>query len=165
MSEPFLGEIRLFANNYAPSGWMECNGQLLQINGNQALYSLLGSVYGGDGVTTFALPDLRGRVPIHVSPSIPLGQKAGEETHILTANEMPMHTHGVSASSVLGTNAEPEQNVWANQVGLYSTQAANAAMNAGSVSNAGSSQPHNNMQPYLAVNFYIATTGIFPSRN
>lgn len=99
MAEPFLGEIRLFSINYAPEGWAPCNGQMLPINTNQALYSLLGNVYGGDGVTTFALPDLRGRVPIHVSPSYPLGVSAGEETHTLTISEMPTHHHQVQGSS------------------------------------------------------------------
>ncbi len=96
MSEPFLGEVRLFANNYAPRGWMFCEGQILNINQNQALYSLLGAVYGGDGVTTFALPDYRGRTPIHVSSTIPLGTAQGEANHTLTINEMPQHTHQVA---------------------------------------------------------------------
>lgn len=166
MSEPFVGEIRLFANNYAPRGWAACNGQTLPINGYQALYSLLGNVYGGNGTTEFALPDLRGRVPIHFSNNHPLGQKAGEEAHTLTVGEMPAHNHLVQASSENGVDSQPNQNVWsATQTGLYNTQASNAKLNAGAVSQAGESQPHNNMQPYLTVNFYIATEGIFPSRN
>ena len=172
MSEPFIGEIRMFANNYAPRGWMFCEGQILQINQNQALYSLLGNVYGGDGQTTFALPDLRGRVPIHVSPTIPLGTAQGEAAHTLTVNEMPQHTHQVSASSANAASLSPVGNTWAVavnednvQVPLFEAAANLVQMNAGSISATGKSQPHTNMQPYLVTNFAIAIQGIFPSRN
>lgn len=165
MSEPFLGEIRLFANNYAPRGWMFCEGQILQINQNQALYALLGSVYGGNGVTTFALPDYRGRIPIHVSSTIPLGTAQGEAAHTLTINEMPQHTHQVSASSNVASSASAINNAWAAADNAYGEAASMVPMNANSLSTAGSSQPHNNMQPYLVVNYAIAIQGIFPSRN
>lgn len=165
MSEPFLGEIRLFANNYAPRGWMFCEGQILQINQNQALYSLLGAVYGGNGVTTFALPDYRGRVPIHVSSNIPLGTAQGEAAHTLTINEMPQHTHQVSASSNIGTTEDPTGNSWAVADSLYDAPGTMVAMSSNAIGTAGGSQPHENMQPYLVLNYAIAIQGIFPSRN
>ncbi|WP_068777717.1 phage tail protein [Paenibacillus sp. FJAT-26967] len=166
MSEPFVGEVRLFANGYAPRGWMYCEGQILQINGNQALYSLLGNVYGGNGVTTFALPDYRGRVPIHVSSTIPLGTAAGEAAHTLTVSEIPQHTHQVQASSTSASDPSPLNNVWAAANGsVYDPAATMIQMNSGAIGQAGGSQPHNNMQPYLSLNFAIAIQGIFPSRN
>ncbi|MGO0060369.1 phage tail protein [Brevibacillus fluminis] len=165
MSEPFVGEIRLFANNYAPRGWMFCEGQILQINQNQALYSLLGNVYGGDGITTFALPDYRGRVPIHVSPNIPLGTAQGEENHTLTINEMPQHTHQVNASSNLASTPLPGGNAWAAVDNTYDPASTMVQMNAGAIGITGGSKPHSNMQPYLVMNYAIAVQGIFPSRN
>ncbi|MFB4327174.1 phage tail protein [Paenibacillus sp. CR_12] len=165
MSEPFVGEIRLFANGYAPRNWMYCEGQILPINGYQALYSLLGNVYGGDGVNTFALPDYRGRVPIHVSSTLPLGLSSGEEQHTLNQNEMPQHTHQVSASSNTASAVSPAGNAWAAVDNVYDPPAAMVQMNAQSISTSGGSQPHSNMQPYLVLNYAIAVTGIFPSRN
>ncbi|ARU60748.1 phage tail protein [Tumebacillus avium] len=165
MSEPFVGEVRLFANNYAPRGWMFCEGQILQINQNQALYSLLGNVYGGDGVTTFALPDYRGRVPIHVSPTIPLGTSQGEAAHTLTVNEMPQHTHQVSAASANAADPSPSGGVWSSQLNGYSPAAQLVAMDVEAIGVTGGSQPHENMQPYLVLNYAIAIQGIFPSRN
>ncbi|MGE5704361.1 MAG: phage tail protein [Clostridia bacterium] len=165
MSEPFVGEIRLFANNYAPRGWMFCEGQILQINQNQALYSLLGTVYGGNGVTTFALPDYRGRVPIHVSQTIPLGTAQGEAAHTLTINEIPQHTHQVSASSNTPSSPYPANNAWAATDNTYDPAATMVTMNANAIGTAGGSQPHNNMQPYLVLNYAIAVQGIYPSRN
>ncbi|MEW4425933.1 tail fiber protein [Paenibacillus pabuli] len=165
MSEPYLGEVRLFANNYAPRGWMFCEGQILQIQGNQALYSLLGSVYGGDGRTTFALPDYRGRVPIHVSANIPLGTAKGENSTTLTINEMPQHTHEVSGSSNPASDLSPSNNVWAAADNLYDPPATMESMDSSAISTSGGSQPHDNMQPYLVVNYAIAIQGIFPSRN
>lgn len=164
MAEPFIGEIRLFSIHFEPQGWAPCNGQLLSINSNQALYSLIGNVYGGDGVTNFALPDLRGRVPIHVSPSLPLGTKAGEENHILTINEMPSHQHQVQGSSSSAELTSPQGNVWANHNGLYAS-GPTIDMNPASLTSTGGEQPHNNMQPFLTVQFCIATQGIYPSRN
>jgi microcystin-dependent protein len=165
MAEPFLGEIRLFSLSYAPRGWALCNGQTLSISTNQALFSLLGTVYGGDGITTFKLPDLQGRVPIHVSTTIPQGQAAGETSHTLTVNEMPMHTHQVQASSTPAATADPTNGVWADVSSPYGVPDSLTTMNQASISAAGGSQPHANMQPYLAVNFCIATSGIYPSRN
>ncbi len=164
MAEPYLGEVRLFAMNYAPRYWLSCEGQLLPINQYQALYALLGTVYGGDGVKTFALPDLRGRVPIHVGPSLPLGTKAGEVTHSLTVNEIPQHTHQVYGSSNLASVPSPKGNVWAQKDNLYA-DGPTVTMNSAALSSAGGGQANNNMQPYLAVHFCIATQGIFPTRN
>ncbi|MFF2158149.1 phage tail protein [Paenibacillus chitinolyticus] len=165
MSEPFVGEIRVFANGYAPRGWAFCEGQTLSIQTNQVLYSLIGNVYGGDGVKNFKLPDLRGRVPIHVSASTPYGQSAGEDAHTLTVSEMPQHTHQVSGSGNTASAFTPANNVWAETSALYGPLEAPVQMNYDALSAAGQSQPHSNMQPYLAVNFAIALTGIYPSRN
>lgn len=176
MSEPFLAEVRIVGFNFAPRGWAFCDGQILPINQNQSLYSLLGTTYGGDGRTSFALPDLRGRTPIHVGRSNGggehvLGSKAGEETHTLSAAEMPQHTHQAKVSADLGTSASPENNLWAQvtaTVGnLYADPgqtAPNAAMN-NPVLNVGGGQAHNNMQPTLVLNYCIALQGLFPSRN
>ncbi|WP_433944209.1 phage tail protein [Paenibacillus sp. SN-8-1] len=165
MSEPFVGEVRLFANNYAPKGWMFCEGQILNINQNQTLYSLLGAVYGGDGVTTFALPDYRGRVPIHVSQTIPLGTSQGEAAHTLTVNEMPQHTHQVSASSNPASTGSPTGNSWAVFDNAYNPPATMVQMSSSAIGVSGGRQPHNNMQPYQCLNYAIAIQGIFPSRN
>lgn len=161
MSEPFLAEVRLFSFGFAPKGWAQCNGQLLPINQNLALYSLLGTTYGGNGTTTFALPDLRGRAPIH-SHSIPLGYRAGEETHTLTLSEMPMHTHQAMASGAAANATTPVNNFWGSQtpVNVYGNALNVPMLPLGA---AGGNQPHNNMQPYLVLNFCIALTGIFPS--
>lgn len=164
MAEPYLGEVRIFPISYAPKGWLSCEGQVLQIQQYQALYSLLGTVYGGDGITTFALPDLRGRVPIHVSSSLRLGTKAGEAAHTLTTNELPQHTHQAYGSSNPATTTSPQGNVWAQANGLYAT-GATVAMNSAALSTTGGGQAHNNMQPYLAVRFCIATQGIYPTRD
>ena len=170
MAEPFLSEIRIFSFDYAPRSWAMCNGQLLPINQNQALFSLLGTTYGGDGRVNFALPDLRGRVPNHFGNTLILGQRGGEAAHTLSVSEMPTHTHFLSANLAAGnanTNATlgpPAGNYWANTgKSHYSTSAPNAAMHPSAVSNVGGSQPHTNMQPYLALNFCIALQGVFPS--
>lgn len=175
MSEPFLAEVRIVGFNFAPRGWAFCDGQILPINQNQSMYSLLGTTYGGDGRTSFALPDLRGRTPIHVGSSNGQshrqGQKSGEETHTLSAAEMPQHSHPGQASADLGTSASPQNNLWAqvtNTVGfLYADPGQSAPTNAlnSPVLNVGGGQAHNNMQPYIAVNFCIALQGLFPSRN
>lgn len=158
--------------NFAPRGWAFCDGQILPINQNQSLYSLLGTTYGGDGRTSFALPDLRGRTPIHVGRSNGggdhrLGQKSGEETHTLSANEMPSHRHAWKASSSDGNSSTATGHVLAREVGeLYRDSPPNQLnMNSASVSNVGGGQAHENMQPYIAVNFCIALQGLFPSRN
>lgn len=171
MSEPFLSEIRMVGFDFAPRGWATCDGQILPINQNQSLYSLLGTIYGGDGRTSFALPDLRGRTPIHFNSAHPQGQKAGEEAHVLDANEMPAHTHVLQASGAAATQGTPTGNLLAMpalSVGAaYSTTAEtqDVSLGASSIANAGSGQGHNTMQPYLTVNFCIALQGLFPSRN
>ncbi|MEK5232996.1 tail fiber protein [Lysinibacillus sp. FSL K6-0232] len=166
MSEPFLGEIRLFSFGGVPSGWMRCDGQILQINTHQALYSLLGATYGGNGVSTFALPDLRGRVPVHVGNGVTLGQKAGEEVHILTIHEMPAHTHVVNGSSESATLRAAAGHVWgASLKDSYEAAQPNTQMNMQALSTTGNSQPHQNMQPFSVVNYCIAITGIYPTRN
>ena len=167
MSEPFLGEIKIISWNYAPKGWALCNGQQLPINQNQALFSLFGTMYGGNGQTTFALPDFRGRVPIHVGAGFTQGQAGGESAHTLTQSEMTQHFHVLNGSSANANNFSPANNpVWAksNQV-LYAPPSSLVAMNAGSVTNTGGSQPHENKQPFLVLNFIVALQGIFPSRN
>lgn len=171
MSEPFLAEVRIVGFNFAPRGWAFCDGQILPINQNQSLYSLLGTTYGGDGRTSFALPDLRGRTPIHVGRSNggghhTLGQKSGEETHTLAANEMPQHTHVAQASSADGTTPVPDGHVLAQTPSrIYNDPTNLNELRSGTVTNVGGGQAHNNMQPYLAVNFCIALQGLFPSRN
>jgi microcystin-dependent protein len=168
MASPFLGQIQIFGFNFAPRGWAFCNGQLLSISQNTALFSLLGTTYGGNGQTTFALPNLQGRVPMHVGQGPGLtnrtqGEVAGTETHTLNANEMPVHTHTARASSGDASDTTPVGNVLAGG-GAYAA-APNQAMNALAITTAGGSQPHNNLQPYLVLNFCIALQGIFPSRN
>lgn len=167
MSEPYLAEIRIISFNFPPKGWAFCNGQLLPINQNQALFSLLGTTYGGNGSTNFALPDLRGRVPIHFGNSASLGERAGEESHTLINNEMPGHTHPVGAVANPATLlSSPVSNLWATS-GTYTIFGAspNVSMAAAIISPAGSTQPHQNLPPYLTVNFVICLAGIFPSRS
>jgi len=164
MSDPFIGEIKMISWNFAPKGWAFCNGQLLPINQNQALFSLLGTMYGGDGRTTFALPDLRGRSPVHMGSGLTQGEKGGETAHTLIMSEMCAHTHVAQASSGAPTQGTPANNVWAALPGSYSASP-NATMNQTSDAPAGGSQPHENMQPYLVINFIIALIGIYPSRN
>ena len=166
MAEPFLSEIRIFSFSYNPQGWAKCDGQLLPINQNQALFSLLGTTYGGNGQTNFALPDLRGRVPIHVGGGLVLGQKAGEETHTLIVSEMPTHTHQAKASANGPTVPPPTSNFWASNTGFtpYGTTG-DTAMSPQAIGNAGGSQPHENRSPYLTLNCCIALQGIFPSPN
>lgn len=175
MSEPFLAEIRIVGFNFAPRGWAFCDGQILPISQNQSLYSLLGTTYGGDGRTSFALPDLRGRVPIHVGSSngsIHLeGSKGGEETHTLSAAEMPQHNHEAFATNEPADLSVPDSNLLAQtptSVGpIYSDAGAqlNVDLASSAVLNVGGGQAHENMQPYLAINFCIALQGLFPSRN
>ncbi|MEM6455609.1 MAG: tail fiber protein [Acidobacteriota bacterium] len=173
MSEPFLAEIRIVGFNFAPRGWAFCDGQILPINQNQSLYSLLGTTYGGDGRTSFALPDLRGRTPIHVGRSNGggdhmLGQMSGEETHTLAGNEMPQHDHGFQASNDQ-VNFPGSQGSFFGRGGAgdlqYADPAGLSGLKSGTVTNVGGGQAHNNMQPYLAINFCIALQGLFPSRN
>jgi len=169
MSEPFLAEIRMVGFNFAPRGWAFCDGQILPINQNQSLYSLLGTTYGGDGRTSFALPDLRGRTPIHVGEGHREGEKSGEETHTLSGNEMPSHSHPFNAINepASGRTDQPANQFLSKAASdLYSTEIGNLVpLGSGSVVNAGGGQAHENMQPFLALNFCIALQGLFPSRN
>jgi microcystin-dependent protein len=164
MSDPFIGEIKMVSWNFPPKGWAFCNGQLLPINQNQALFSLLGTMYGGNGQTTFGLPDLQGRSPVHTGSGLTQGQKGGESAHTLIMTEMCAHTHVAQASSGAPTQGTPANNVWAALPGSYSANADNT-MNQTLDAPVGGSQPHENMQPYLVINFIIALIGIYPSRN
>ncbi len=169
MSEPFLAEVRIVGFNFAPRGWAFCDGQILPINQNQSLYSLLGTTYGGDGRTSFALPDLRGRTPIHVGNGHQQGQKSGEEHITLSAVELPQHDHTLQATSAAADQFTPAGNLLATVDAtfddLYTTPGNLKNMASGTVANVGGGQGHENMQPYLAVNFCIALQGLFPSRN
>jgi microcystin-dependent protein len=166
MAQPYVGEIRMFAGNFAPAGWMLCEGQLMPISENETLFQLIGTTYGGDGESTFALPDLRGRLPMHQGGGYVLAQTGGVEEVTLTAAQIPSHQHAFLGSSNNATSNTP-----ANQVvgaltsfDLYRPAATpTTAMAAASVNSVGGSQPHSNMQPYLCVNFIISLFGIFPS--
>ncbi|MGG4142652.1 tail fiber protein [Paenibacillus algorifonticola] len=171
MSEAFIGEIRMFAGNYAPQGWAKCEGQILSISENETLYMLLGTTYGGDGMSTFGLPDLRGRLPIHKANNYPLGMKAGSESVTLLTNQLPFHTHVPIATQTAGSASSPQNNTWA-KAAVYSTglDSSNnplpqAPMNNNNLSSFGGSQPHNNMMPSLTVSFIIALVGIFPPQS
>ena len=163
-----IGEIRMFGGNFAPRNWALCDGQLLPISQNQALFSILGTTYGGDGRTSFALPDIRGRVPIHVGNGHREGQKSGEETHTLAGNEMPQHDHVMYASNDTATAQIPAGNVLARSTAtdpIWVNPAPLTNMSSTMVANVGGGQAHDNMMPYLAINFCIALRGLFPSRN
>jgi microcystin-dependent protein len=165
MSEPFLGEIKMFGFNFPPRNWAFCDGQILPINQNQSLYSLLGTTFGGDGRASFALPDLRGRVPIHEGNGHTLGQRSGEELHALTSNEMPVHNHQARASSGSGDAPIPSNLVLASANNLYRSPDNLTNLRAGTLANTGSNQGHQNMQPYQTLSFCIALSGLFPSLN
>src|SRR5437867_3034741 len=169
MAEPFLSEIRIFSFVFAPKGWALCNGQLLPINQNQALFSLLGTTFGGDGRVNFALPDLRSRTPIHVGSGHTLGEKGGEQAHTLSIAEIPTHTHVLSASSQAANASPPTPiaNILASSAPgqAFGSPTQLAAMHPTSVTNTGGSQAHLNMQPFLTLSFCIALQGIFPSPN
>lgn len=165
MAEPFLSEIRIMSFGYAPKGWAMANGQLLPINQNQALFSLLGTTFGGDGRVNFALPDLRGRTPIHVGSGHTLGEKGGEQAHTLSIAELPTHTHSLNNSNTNAATNSPNNAVLANATAVYHSPTSLTSLNPGSVTNVGGSQAHLNMQPFLALNFCIALQGIFPSPN
>jgi microcystin-dependent protein len=167
MAEPFLSEIRIMSFVFAPKGWALCNGQLLPINQNQALFSLLGTTFGGDGRVNFALPDLRGRTPIHVGEGHTLGERGGEQAHTISIAELPTHTHvanGTSTSSdPNGTNIPAGNLLCAGPAEIYAAPSQLVALNASMVGNTGGSQAHLNMQPFLTLSFCIALQGIFPS--
>ena len=162
---PFIGEVKIVSFNFPPKGFALCNGQTLPIAQNAALFSILGTTYGGDGTTNFALPNLQGRVPLHVGTNFVLGQVGGEETHTLIQGEMPQHTHAVNASSAAGDQALPTNNYWANGNAPGYSTASSASMNPAALATAVGSQPHENRSPLLVLNFVIALVGIFPSRN
>ena len=165
MSTPFLGEIKVISFNFAPKGWTFCNGQLLPINQNQALFSILGTTYGGDGRVNFALPNFQGRMPIHQGQGFVLGERGGETTHVLTSNEMPAHNHP-AVGSATADSASPNGTTWApadGSVQYYPTP--NTVMSSSAISAIGGNQPHQNEAPYLVLNFIIALQGIFPSQN
>jgi len=167
MAEPFLSEIRICSFGFAPKGCALCDGQLLPINQNQALFSLLGTTYGGDGRVNFALPNMKGRTPIHVGNSHTLGESAGEEAHALSTAEMPQHSHNVQGTSDQGTSLSPVGNVLASKqrrAPNYYAPAATTALHPATVGSVGG-QAHQNMQPFLTLNFVIALQGIFPSAN
>lgn len=166
MGTPFMGELRTVAFNFAPKGWALCSGQLLPINQNQALFALLGTRYGGNGQTNFALPDLRGRTQIHVGPGHTQGQRAGEEFHTLTIAEMPQHLHMAQASTSAGSSQTAAGNVLGSVPGRLYTDPANlTTLHPSTISNVGGSQPHENRQPFLVLNVIIALVGVFPSPN
>lgn len=170
MAEPFLSEIRMFSFVFAPKGWALCNGQLLPINQNQALFSLLGTTYGGDGRVNFALPDLRARVPIHTGNGHTLGERGGEQAHTISINELPTHLHVVNAfdggvDSNVTSGADAFWAKTADASTLYFSGSADAALNPATITNTGGSQAHLNMQPFLTLSFCIALQGIFPSPN
>jgi microcystin-dependent protein len=170
MGTPYLGEIRMVAFGFAPKGWAQCNGQSMPINQNQALFALLGTTFGGNGQTTFLLPDFRGRAPLEpgtqgTNPTYSYGQKGGEELHTLAIAEMASHTHLATASSAANTLGPPTGNFWASGIAQYAASPFTTAMAANAIANTGSNQGHENRSPYLVVNFIIAISGIFPTRS
>jgi microcystin-dependent protein len=169
MAQPFVGEIRLFAGNFAPAGWMFCDGQLLPISENETLFILIGTTYGGDGETTFALPDLRGRIPIHQGNGFLLAETGGAEEITLTVNQVPVHTHPLLGSTQLASSTSPQGAVLAqdNVVGadLYLEDVPVANMAPTAIASVGGSQPHTNFQPYVCINYIISLFGLFPQPN
>jgi microcystin-dependent protein len=172
MSEPFVGEIRMFAGNFAPRGWAFCDGQLLAVSQNDALFSLLGTIYGGDGRTTFGLPDLRGRIPIHAGhgPGLSerrLGAKGGAEKVTLTVNQLPSHTHPIKASADTALDIPPQGKVLAESsvASMYANEAPIESLSANAITAVGGSRSHTNLMPFLCIHFIIALVGIYPSRH
>jgi microcystin-dependent protein len=166
MAQPYVGEIRMFAGNFAPAGWMFCEGQLLPISEYETLFNLIGTTYGGDGQSTFALPDLRGRVPIHMGNGFTLAETGGAETILLTTQQIPAHSHHLLASTSLATDSDPQNHLLAQTraVDLYTFNAPSTSLSANAIGSTGGSQPHTNFQPYLCVDFIISLFGIFPSQ-
>ncbi|RLC15542.1 MAG: phage tail protein [Deltaproteobacteria bacterium] len=171
MPDPFIGEIRMFAGNYAPKGWMACEGQILSIQEYPSFYAVIGTMYGGDGTTNFALPNLSGRFPMHFSPTYPLGYQGGRETVTLTELQMPSHTHSSAACVASGVDSPDPTNKYCGigsgreAPNIYSSNMTDAKMAGNEVSPAGQSQPYYNMPPYLPIYFIIAIEGVFPTRN
>jgi microcystin-dependent protein len=165
MATPFLSEIRIMTFNFAPRGWALCNGQLLPINQNQALFSLLGTTYGGDGRTNFALPNLQGRAPVHRGSGFVQGQSSGEQAHTLVVGEEPVHTHTAVGTVTAGDSPVPTGNYLGAANNMYGPLANPTTLHPSTIGNAGGSQPHENMQPYLVLSFCIALQGVFPSPN
>ncbi|MBX9806770.1 MAG: tail fiber protein [Flavobacteriaceae bacterium] len=166
MAQPYVGEIRMFAGNFAPAGWMFCEGQLLPIAENETLFQLIGTTYGGDGQSTFALPDLRGRIPIHQGNGFILAETGGVEEVTLTANQIPAHTHPLLATTDIANSGNPGNALLSSTATgnkIYAEATANIAVNNNSIATVGGSQPHTNFQPYLCVDFIISLFGIFPS--
>jgi microcystin-dependent protein len=165
VAEPFLSEIRVMSFTFAPKGWAQCNGQLLPINQNQALFSLLGTTFGGDGRVNFALPDLRGRTPIHVGSGHTLGERGGEQAHTLSIAELPTHTHPFNASQANANIPTPGNAMFGTSNNMYAAPANLTSINTQTITNVGGSQAHLNMEPFLTLTFCIALQGIFPSPN
>jgi len=167
MSSPFVGEIRMFAGNFAPAGWAFCNGAVIPISENETLFNLIGTTYGGDGQTTFALPDLQSRVPIHVGQGFALGQSGGTETVTLTTSQIPAHSHVPQCFAGAGNQSKPDGGVWAssNPATYYDNTAPSLTMAPAAIGSTGGSQPHDNMIPFLVINFIISLFGIFPSQS
>ena len=165
MAQPYVGEIRMFAGNFAPAGWMFCEGQLLPISENETLFQLIGTTYGGDGESTFALPDLRGRIPIHQDQNFILAETGGAEEITLTTNQIPAHSHPLLASGDIGNQVSPATNLLSNSQGAipYLEDLPSLNMSTSAIASVGGSQPHNNFQPYLCVDFIISLFGLFPS--
>jgi microcystin-dependent protein len=165
MAQPYVGEIRMFAGNFAPAGWQFCEGQLLSISENETLFTLIGTTYGGDGQSTFGLPDLRGRIPIHQGNGFTLAETGGAEEITLTIPQIPSHSHALLAAATNGNQVSPLANVLANSFNVtpYINEVTNGNMSAAAITSTGGSQPHNNFQPYLCVDFIISLFGIFPS--
>ncbi|HTD23814.1 MAG TPA: tail fiber protein [Terriglobales bacterium] len=166
MSQPFIGEIRMFGGNFAPVGWSFCNGAIIPISQNDALFNLIGTTYGGDGQSTFALPNLQSRVPVHVGPGFALGQTGGAETVTLTTSQIPAHSHVPQAFSATGNLSSPANGVWASSSPAtdYGDTPPGIAMDPAAIGSAGGSQPHDNMVPFLVINFILSLFGIFPSQ-
>ena len=165
MAQPYVGEIRMFAGNFAPVGWMFCEGQLLPISENETLFQLIGTTYGGDGESTFALPDLRGRIPIHQGSGFILAETGGAEEITLTVQQIPAHSHPFLGSNAVANDPNPNPNTLgeSSAISLYQSAAPNAPMAAQMIGPVGGSQPHTNFQPYLCINFIISLFGLYPS--
>jgi microcystin-dependent protein len=167
MSNPFVGEIRMFGGSFAPAGWAFCSGQLMAISENDTLFTLIGTTYGGDGQSTFGIPDLQGRIPMHQGGSHVIGEKSGTESVTLTTNQIPSHNHVPLCNTNAGTNPNPSNAIWAaagTGDQLYAAPPTATTMNLGSIAATGGSQPHDNMSPFLVISFIISLFGIFPSQ-